>query len=151
MAVPSIINVIIVSMVFFLIFGIIGVNYFKGTFFSFQLNPNAPYNVQSRFDDIVIIKYDCLNYGGDWINADQNFDNVAQAMSTLFQMATTEGWLDVMNRGVDSVQIDFQPIKNQNSTFLFNIYWATFYMVFIVLGNFLILNLFAGVVVSTFN
>lgn len=30
-------------------------------------------------------------------------------------------------------------------------FWAIFYMVFIVLGNFLILNLFVGVVISTFN
>lgn len=34
MAIPAILNVIVVSTVFFLIFGIIGVNYFKGAFFS---------------------------------------------------------------------------------------------------------------------
>jgi Ion transport protein len=34
MAVPNIFNVIIVSMLFFVIFGIIGVNYFKGQFYS---------------------------------------------------------------------------------------------------------------------
>lgn len=50
-----------------------------------------------------------------------------------------------MNRGVDSVGIDYQPVRNQN------IYWALFFILFIILGNFFILNLFAGVVVSTFN
>jgi voltage-dependent calcium channel L type alpha-1D len=34
MAVPNIINVIIVSLLFYIIFGIIGVNYFKGSFYS---------------------------------------------------------------------------------------------------------------------
>ncbi len=29
-------------------------------------------------------KMDCLNYGGTWDNADQNFDNVPIAISTLF-------------------------------------------------------------------
>ena len=50
-----------------------------------------------------------------------------------------------MNRGIDSVGIDLQPKRNQN------MYWALFYIIFIILGNFLILNLFVGVVVSTFN
>lgn len=66
-------------------------------------------------------------------------------MSMLFQAATTEGWIDMMNRAVDSVGIDMQPVRNQN------IYWSLFFILFIILGNFFILNLFAGVVVSTFN
>jgi len=60
-------------------------------------------------------------------------------------MSTTEGWIDVMNRGIDAVGIDKQPKTNEN------IYWALFFMMFIILGNFLLLNLFVGVVVSTFN
>jgi len=60
-------------------------------------------------------------------------------------MSTTEGWIDVMNRGIDSVGIDMEPQVNHN------LYWAFFFMFFIILGNFLILNLFVGVVVSTFN
>lgn len=34
MAIPSILNVIMVSSLFFVIFGIIGINFFKGAFFS---------------------------------------------------------------------------------------------------------------------
>lgn len=79
------------------------------------------------------------------MNADRNFDNILEAVSTLFQMATTEGWIDVMNSGVDSTDIDLSPIVN------FNLYWSLFFILFILFGNFLILNLFVGVVVSTFN
>jgi hypothetical protein len=39
---------------------------------------------------------DCVNLGGEWVNKDSNFDNVANSMITLFEMATTEGWIDVM-------------------------------------------------------
>lgn len=60
-------------------------------------------------------------------------------------MSTTEGWLDVMNRGIDSVDIDYQPHTNNN------IYWSLFFIFIIILSNFFMLNLFAGVVVSTFN
>jgi hypothetical protein len=70
---------------------------------------------------------------------------MAEAISTMFQMSTTEGWIDVMNRGIDSVGIDMQPIVEYNT------YWAIFFMVFIFFGNFLILNLFTGVVCDTYN
>lgn len=32
----------------------------------------------------------------------QNFDNTVFAMATLFEMSTTEQWLDIMYSGVDS-------------------------------------------------
>jgi hypothetical protein len=51
----------------------------------------------------------------------------------------------MMDRGIDSISINYQPVINNNMS------WALFFIAFIVLGNFLILNLFAGVVVSTFN
>ena len=37
-----------------------------------------------------------MDLGGDWMQMDSNFDNVFQAMSTMFKVATTEGWLDIM-------------------------------------------------------
>jgi hypothetical protein len=40
------------------------------------------------------------------MNSDQHFDNVFSAMSTLFQVSTTEGWIDVMNRVIDAVGVD---------------------------------------------
>ena len=41
MATPNIANVTIISLLFFLIFGIIGVNYFKGTFYECTFNELA--------------------------------------------------------------------------------------------------------------
>lgn len=63
----------------------------------------------------------------------------------MFQISTTEGWLDIMNYSVDSVGIDMQPIYYNN------VYWSLFFIVFVGLGDFLILNLFVGVVVNAFN
>ena len=45
MAIPSIINVIIVSVLFYLMFGIIGVYYFKGTFFRCYIDPVLPESI----------------------------------------------------------------------------------------------------------
>lgn len=66
-------------------------------------------------------------------------------MTTLFKMSSTEGWIDMMNEGINSVGIDQQPIPMNNQ------YWALFFVFFIFLGTFLIMELFTGVVVSTFN
>jgi voltage-dependent calcium channel L type alpha-1D len=50
-----------------------------------------------------------------------------------------------MNHGIDAAGMELQPIRNNSPL------WALFFMAFVILGNFLILNLFVGVVVSTFN
>ena len=84
MAIPSLVNVMIVSLLFFLICGVIGVNYFKGTFFSCEFGSFSPIYLQDNPQAYVTTKFDCINLGGEWVNADQNFDNVLEAMSTLF-------------------------------------------------------------------
>jgi hypothetical protein len=106
MAIPSLFNVLIISLTFFMICAIIGVNYFKGTFFSCIFNDRYPSEMKYETELFVDTKFDCINLGGEWMNADQHFDNVFEAMSTLFQVTTTEGWVEIMNRGIDSVGID---------------------------------------------
>lgn len=50
-----------------------------------------------------------MDYGGNWINSDYNFDNIVNAIITLFTASTTEGWIDLMSLGVDSRGIDLNP------------------------------------------
>jgi hypothetical protein len=38
-------------------------------------------------------KYGCNDYGGDWVNPPRNFDNIFNAMLTLFEMMSREDWL----------------------------------------------------------
>ena len=37
-----------------------------------------------------------MDYGGDWLRLDSNFDDVFQAFTTLFKISTTEGWIGIM-------------------------------------------------------
>ena len=60
-------------------------------------------------------------------------------------IATTEGWIDLMNQGADARGIELQPKKNENK------YWQLFYVFFVIVGSFFIINLFVGVVVDAFN
>jgi hypothetical protein len=131
-------NVLLVCWFFFLIFGIVLVNYFKGTFYYCRL-PEA-------FETAEIDTWqDCLDHGGYWINQFFNFDNILKAMMTLFTMSTTEGWLPVMYNGIDAVGIGYNP-KFEN-----NMGWAALFIFFIVFGSFFILNLLVGVVIDNFN
>jgi len=60
-------------------------------------------------------------------------------------MSTTEGWVNIMHKGVDATRIDKEP-KLNNSRIS-----ALYFILFIIIGSFFILNLFVGVVISTFN
>ncbi|EGR31551.1 hypothetical protein IMG5_107710 [Ichthyophthirius multifiliis] len=136
LSIPSIISLFFISLIFFLLFSIIGVSYFKGSF----------YNCVTT-DQIKQVenKTDCMDLGGDWVNSYLNFDNVLNGMITLFVLLTTEGWVDIMQQGIDSTGIDFQPKYNNN------VYCSIFFIFFMILCNFFLLNLFAGIIVDQFN
>ncbi|CDW82905.1 voltage-gated ion channel superfamily [Stylonychia lemnae] len=139
-AIPQIANVTIIMLLFFLIFGIIGISYFKGKFYYCQHDFISDFQVNQ-----IQNKWDCINFGANWINKPYSFDNIFQAMKTLFQMATTSGWSDVMFVSISTSDVDYTPILNNN------LFWILFFIAFIIVGSFFLLNLFVGVVISTFN
>ena len=94
---------------------------------------------------MVSTNQDCTDYGGDWVNKVQNFDHVLNGMGILFQMVTTEGWVDVLYRMVDAAGENKNPIPGKNPL------WSYFAMALIIVSNFLILNFFAGVLMDTFS
>ena len=109
LSIPNIMNLMIICLVFVFLFGIIGVNFFKGT--NFICSPD---NDLTSF--AIANKEDCLNWGFDWLQRDFHFDNILEAMKTLFVVSTTEGWVNLMNNGIDSVGIDQQPVRNYQPT-----------------------------------
>ena len=65
MAIPNIMNVLLIAILFFLIFAIIGVNFFKGIFYyceSSHLKSLPGFNVKLLND-----KWDCINSGAEWM------------------------------------------------------------------------------------
>lgn len=67
------------------------------------------------------------------------------AVLTLFHMAAAVGWAEVMYRGMATTQIDYVPIKHNWD------YWSLYFIFFMIVGSFFILNLFVGIVIATFN
>ena len=70
---------------------------------------------------------------------DSNFDDISQSMMTLFIVSSLEGWPDIMYQGLDITRVDFGP------KFQGNIKQAIFFIVFILIGSFFLLNFFVGV------
>ena len=48
----------------------------------------------------------CVEQGGQWVRMNQNFDHIGNAMMTLFEISTTEGWVDVMYAAMDATGRD---------------------------------------------
>jgi len=125
--------VIMITFLFFLIFGIVGVNYLKGRYYSCLPN--------SQVDGL----FECLNSGSTWKNYPANFDDANNAVLTLFSMANVVGWAEIMYRGMASRGPDLQPSPNSQPQV------ALFYVFFMVVGCFFMINMFVGVVISTYN
>lgn len=94
-AIPSVFSIVIISGLFFLIFGIIAVSYFKGRFY-YCLQSELGFEVINEVKN----KWECLDNGGDWRYRIAKFDNIAQSMSALFVMGNAVGWAEIMYNGM---------------------------------------------------
>ncbi|KAG8510394.1 Sodium channel protein type 9 subunit alpha, partial [Galemys pyrenaicus] len=145
-AIPSIMNVLLVCLIFWLIFSIMGVNLFAGKFYECVNTTDG-----SRFpSNIVSNRSECLalmnvSQNVRWKNLKVNFDNVGLGYLSLLQVATFKGWMDIMYAAVDSVNVDKQPVYE------YSLYMYLYFVIFIIFGSFFTLNLFIGVIIDNFN
>ena len=96
-------------------------------------------------DETMTTRADCLGAGLHWSNPwVGNFDSFGDSMLTLFQAVTTDTLPDLMIHGMDAVAKDVAPVPTDWS-------WSGLYFVlWILLGNFMALNLFVGAIVDNF-
>ncbi|XP_049726728.1 sodium channel protein type 5 subunit alpha isoform X6 [Elephas maximus indicus] len=145
-AIPSIMNVLLVCLIFWLIFSIMGVNLFAGKFGKCinQTEGDLPLNYT-----VVNNKSECeaFNVTGElyWTKVKVNFDNVGAGYLALLQVATFKGWMDIMYAAVDSRGYEEQP------QWEYNLYMYVYFVIFIIFGSFFTLNLFIGVIIDNFN
>ncbi|KAM8946294.1 sodium channel protein type 4 subunit alpha [Pelodytes ibericus] len=144
-AIPSIMNVLLVCLIFWLIFSIMGVNMFAGKYYkciNTTTSEMLPISVVNNRSDCF-----ALNYTEQvrWVNVKVNFDNVGLGYLSLLQVATFKGWMDIMYAAVDSRNIEEQP------QYEISIYMYLYFVIFIIFGAFFTLNLFIGVIIDNFN
>ena len=120
-------NVILVLMLVWLMFAIIGVQLFGG---KFRYCPPGTELTGAAGNATA----DCLN-GTPMVSHDMNFDNVESAMMVLFTVSSLEGWPQIMWNAVDGTGSKL----------------ASFYFIFfILLGVFFFLNLFVLTIFRNF-
>uniref|UniRef100_A0A803XR29 Sodium channel protein n=1 Tax=Meleagris gallopavo TaxID=9103 RepID=A0A803XR29_MELGA len=136
-AIPSILNVLLVCVVFWLLFNIVGVKLLGQKFWKCKLEAGENNKVEN--------KSECAKYSGKWTNGDVNFDHVGMGYLALLQVATFKGWTDIMYAAVDAREVNQEP---EFEAFL-PMYF--YFVIFIIFGSFFMLNLFIGVVISNFN
>ncbi|XP_065436503.1 voltage-dependent L-type calcium channel subunit alpha-1S-like [Chrysemys picta bellii] len=124
----------------------IGVQLFKGKFSSCT-DPAKMTEEECRGNFIVYMdsgpKQQEL-YPREWVHNDFHFDNVLSAMMSLFTVSTFEGWPQLLYKAIDTHTEDMGPIYN---------YWveiAIFFIIYIILIAFFMMNLFVGFVIATF-
>uniref|UniRef100_A0A670JHW5 Ion transport domain-containing protein n=1 Tax=Podarcis muralis TaxID=64176 RepID=A0A670JHW5_PODMU len=128
-------NIVLICCAFFIIFGILGVQLFKGKF----------YHCEGLDIRNISTKADCRNAHYRWVRRKYNFDNLGQALMSLFVLSSKDGWVNIMYDGLDAVGIDQQPSQNHNP-------WMLLYFIsFLLIVSFFVLNMFVGVVVENFH
>ncbi|XP_060794414.1 sodium channel, voltage gated, type VIII, alpha subunit a isoform X5 [Neoarius graeffei] len=146
-AIPSIMNVLLVCLIFWLIFSIMGVNLFAGKYYYCFNETSEEYfklhvvNNKSQCIELMRLNYSEVR----WKNVKINFDNVGAGYLALLQVATFKGWMDIMYAAVDSRKLEDQPLYEDN------IYMYLYFVIFIIFGSFFTLNLFIGVIIDNFN
>lgn len=80
------------------------------------------YYCSSLYEEFEINdKWDCMDYGGSWVNRILGYDNIFDSALTLFITATTEAWLELLVNTWSARGVDLTPVNNHNR------WWAVYY------------------------
>ena len=141
-AMPRVLDVVVVFLLFLAVFAILGVQLLAG-----RLGRCAT-NMGRRVDGDThpLTRAQCEDGTHPdklWSNPSfGSFDNFGSAALLLFEVATLEGWVEVMWASVDATDIDMPAVRD------FSPMMSIFFLLWVVLGSVLLLNLFVGVLVT---
>ncbi|KAJ8373278.1 hypothetical protein AAFF_G00266890 [Aldrovandia affinis] len=145
-AIKTIGNIVLVTMLLDFMFACIGVQLFKGKFYMCT-DPSKMTEMECQG---TYIKYrenalqEMEIHDREWVNNDFNFDNVLNGMLALFTVSTFEGWPQLLYRAIDSDAEDMGPIYNNRVDI------SIFFIIYIILIAFFMMNIFVGFVIVTF-
>uniref|UniRef100_A0A8C8CUJ8 Voltage-dependent L-type calcium channel subunit alpha n=1 Tax=Oncorhynchus tshawytscha TaxID=74940 RepID=A0A8C8CUJ8_ONCTS len=145
-AIKTIGNILIVTTLLQFMFACIGVQLFKGRFYSCTDEAkHTPYECMGTF---VVYKDGDMNHPmvreRKWQNSEFNFDNVLQGMLALFTVSTFEGWPQLLYKAIDANAANHGPIYN------YRVEISIFFIIYIIIIAFFMMNIFVGFVIITF-
>jgi hypothetical protein len=135
--VPGMINVTVVLLIFLLLFGMVCIKFLKGQFFE-CINP-----VQT-LETMIDHKWTCINSGGEWIRLPNHFDSIDNAVMVLSYSASLSGWSEIMFTALTATDVDY--VMNGS-----NYIWCAYFIFFMVVSSFFLVNLFVGIVIMNYN
>ena len=148
-AAPQIIYICIVCLFVWIVFGILGVQLFKGEFYGCNDATVIDYHACiGTYAVLQVTAFDStatVQVPREWSNYRVHFDNLAMSLLTLFEVAVVENWAPIMWRGIDGNPYGTGPVVNAHPV------RALFFIGFVVVGNFFCINLFVGTLINRFN
>ncbi|XP_050671809.1 muscle calcium channel subunit alpha-1-like isoform X1 [Leptidea sinapis] len=142
-AIKTIGNILLVTNLLQFMFAVMGVQMFKGKFFSCT-DITKVTSDECRGSYLVYENNKPQIKDRVWQKNKFNFDNVLNGMLTLFTVSTFEGWPDLLSKSMDSNDEDHGPIENSRPLVAF------FYISYIIVIAFFMVNIFVGFVIVTF-
>ncbi|XP_072155545.1 muscle calcium channel subunit alpha-1 isoform X4 [Bemisia tabaci] len=145
-AVKTIGNIVLVTCLLQFMFAVIGVQLFKGKFFSCS-DGSKMTEAECQGTYLVFDHGDIDRPTVEervWKRNRFHFDDVAKAMLTLFTVSTFEGWPGLLYVSIDSNEEDVGPIHNYRPIV------AAYYIIYIIIIAFFMVNIFVGFVIVTF-
>jgi hypothetical protein len=142
---PHVCSLMVICLLFLIVFGILGVQLFGGAFRACT-DPAVATEAACVGDWAPPGGAEGLTAAREWLNPPfGSFDSLPAAALLLFEMQGLEGWPEVLFAGIDSVGPGAAPVRGHSTGS------AAFFLLWIVVGSFFVLNLFIGVIVDTFN
>ncbi|CAH0562347.1 unnamed protein product [Brassicogethes aeneus] len=145
-AVKTIGNIVLVTCLLQFMFAVIGVQLFKGKF-SHCTDGSKLTAAECNGTYLVYLDGNInkpVMKDRSWEPNRFHFDNVAKAMLTLFTVSTFEGWPGLLYVSIDSNEENRGPIHN------FRPIVAAYYIIYIIIIAFFMVNIFVGFVIVTF-
>eukprot|EP01062_Namystynia_karyoxenos_P009751 TRINITY_DN13451_c0_g1_i2.p1 TRINITY_DN13451_c0_g1~~TRINITY_DN13451_c0_g1_i2.p1 ORF type:complete len:3365 (+),score=976.18 TRINITY_DN13451_c0_g1_i2:103-10197(+) len=151
MAIPEILNVAVISGVVWFMLAIIGVELYKGAYYRCVDDDPSWGTPRARCQGTYNTSY--MNTFGahpttdqrSWQSLSASFDDIGDAMYTLFRIAVGEGWAEIMWNGLDTRGAELGLAESAS------IAHAPYFIATVVLVQFVVINLFVGVLFDKFN
>ncbi|KAG7297125.1 Voltage-dependent calcium channel type D subunit alpha-1-variant 2 [Plutella xylostella] len=142
-AIKTIGNIMLVTYLLQFMFAVVGVQLFKGKFFKCNdISKMTEEECQGTY--LLFENGNYLIRDREWTRYSFHFDNVMKGMLTLFTVSTFEGWPGLLYVSIDSNAEDRGPITN------FRPIVAAYYIIYIIIIAFFMVNIFVGFVIVTF-
>ncbi|ESO09535.1 hypothetical protein HELRODRAFT_73530, partial [Helobdella robusta] len=143
----NVFNIMIVYMLFQFIFAVMAVQLFKGKFFF--CNDDSKNTKAECKGEYFEYQLDNNRYvpkveERKWGRREFHYDNVADAMLTLFAVQTGEGWPAVLRHSIESTEENLGPQPGHRMQM------SVFYIVYFIVFPFFFINIFVALIIITF-